>query len=155
MIIAGVRHKVFAAKGTFELYNTFMNLFDTTPLVHHVLHADVLAPLRLCLKYGMAIFDAPNTLAHMRQTACAMECASTQPVLSGGAVGFGPDSQPLSRFFGLAYTILQLLPFWIAATPIVSFIWGSYLCGCITFLHIHTNEAFSSLRIEDYKNFLR
>ncbi len=143
-----MKHDVFASKGSFELYNTFMKVFDTNnTAVHQLIHADGLAPVRLCLMFGMAAFDAPNTLAFMRQTSCTVECTSSMKPTDAAISGM--DARPLSRFFGLSYTVLQLLPFWVVATPIVSFIWGSYLCWCVNFLHIHTNEAFSSLRIQD------
>ncbi|MDB5533078.1 MAG: hypothetical protein JWO28_1393, partial [Hyphomicrobiales bacterium] len=34
-------------------------------------------------------------------------------------------------------------------------IFGTYLWGMLTFLRAHWNEAFSALRIQDYKGFLR
>jgi hypothetical protein len=45
--------------------------------------------------------------------------------------------------------------FWIFSTPVVSLIFGSYLYICINWFHIHFDEAFSSLRIANYKSFTR
>lgn len=45
--------------------------------------------------------------------------------------------------------------FWVFSTPVVSFVFGSYLYICINWLHIHFDEAFSSLRIANYKSFTR
>ena len=33
--------------------------------------------------------------------------------------------------------------------------WGAYLFVCINMFGVHPNEAFSALRIQDYKNFVR
>ena len=65
-----------------------------------------------------------------------------------------------------AMTRWQALPSWIApyAAPAIqfaigwvtgSFIMGLYLFVSLNVFHRHRNEAFSSLKIEDYKNFLR
>jgi len=64
----------------------------------------------------------------------------------------GVASAPRSLL--LLYDILTLPYFWILATPVATFIFGTYLamasvCGR------HVDEAFSSLRIENYKNFLK
>lgn len=59
-----------------------------------------------------------------------------------------------SRSLVVMYEVLMLPYFWVLATPIATFILGTYLavsslCGR------HVDEAFSSLRIENFKNFLR
>jgi hypothetical protein len=45
--------------------------------------------------------------------------------------------------------------FWVLATPVVSFVFGTYLYLSLNMFGCHYNEAFSSLRIASYKNFLR
>ena len=43
----------------------------------------------------------------------------------------------------------------VLATPVVSFVFGTYLYLSLNMFGCHYNEAFSSLRIASYKNFLR
>lgn len=65
----------------------------------------------------------------------------------------GMDS--LSRGEAVAYYASVFLYFWVFSTPIVSLVFGSYLYICINWLHLHFDEAFSSLRIANYKSFTR
>lgn len=65
----------------------------------------------------------------------------------------GMDSLP--RGFVLAYYTSVFLYYWVFSTPVVSLVFGSYLFACINWLHLHFDEAFSSLRIANYKSFLR
>eukprot|EP00959_Pyramimonas_sp_CCMP1952_P281030 5874430-Pyramimonas_sp.AAC.2 len=61
----------------------------------------------------------------------------------------------LSRSETLLYYISNLLYFWVLCTPVVSWIFGSYLYFCVNWLCVHFDEAFSALRIPHYKSFLR
>lgn len=65
----------------------------------------------------------------------------------------GMDS--ISRGGAAIYYASVFLYFWVFSTPIVSLVFGSYLYICINWLHIHFDEAFSSLRIANYKSFTR
>lgn len=65
----------------------------------------------------------------------------------------GMDS--LSRGGAVIYYASVFLYFWVFSTPIVSLVFGSYLYVCINWLHLHFDEAFSSLRIANYKSFTR
>lgn len=65
----------------------------------------------------------------------------------------GNDS--LSRGGAVIYYASVFLYFWVLSTPVVSLILGSYLYISINWLHIHFDEAFSSLRIANYKSFTR
>ena len=65
----------------------------------------------------------------------------------------GIDS--LSRAGAYVYYASVFLYFWVFSTPVVSLVFGSYLYICINWLHIHFDEAFSSLRIANYKAFTR
>lgn len=65
----------------------------------------------------------------------------------------GIDS--LSRGGAVIYYASVFLYFWVLSTPVVSLILGSYLYISINWLHIHFDEAFSSLRIANYKSFTR
>ena len=61
----------------------------------------------------------------------------------------------LARQFMFRY-LWRVLPFfWLIATPIAAFLTGCYLLVSLNWFGLHMNEAFSSLRIEDYKHFMR
>ncbi|KAE8659093.1 Patatin-like protein 2 [Hibiscus syriacus] len=53
------------------------------------------------------------------------------------------------------YYASVFLYFWVFSTPVVSLVFGSYLYICINWFHLHFDEAFSSLRIANYKSFTR
>lgn len=61
----------------------------------------------------------------------------------------------LSRGSAIIYYASVFLYFWVFSTPVVSLIFGSYLYICINWFGIHFDEAFSSLRIANYKAFTR
>ncbi|KAK8497733.1 hypothetical protein V6N12_009561 [Hibiscus sabdariffa] len=63
--------------------------------------------------------------------------------------------QSLSRGGAVIYYASVFLYFWVFSTPVVSLVFGSYLYICINWLHVHFDEAFSSLRIANYKSFTR
>ncbi|KAJ0980805.1 hypothetical protein J5N97_009060 [Dioscorea zingiberensis] len=90
-----------------------------------------------CIKYLMSAFDVPEVMAVTRSSICKR----------------GMDS--LSRSGATIYFASVFLYFWVLSTPVVSLIFGSYLYICINWFHIHFDEAFSSLRIANYKSFTR
>lgn len=61
----------------------------------------------------------------------------------------------LSRGGTVIYYASVFLYYWVLSTPVVSLVFGSYLYICINWLHLHFDEAFSSLRIANYKAFTR
>lgn len=63
--------------------------------------------------------------------------------------------QSLSRGGAVIYYASVFLYFWLFSTPVVSLVLGSYLYICVNWLHLHFDEAFSSLRIANYKAFTR
>jgi hypothetical protein len=63
--------------------------------------------------------------------------------------------ESLSRGGAIIYYAAVFLYFWVFSTPVVSLVFGSYLYICINWLHLHFDEAFSSLRIANYKSFTR
>lgn len=65
----------------------------------------------------------------------------------------GMDS--FSRSGSVIYYGSVFLYYWVFSTPVVSLIFGSYLYICINWIHLHFDEAFSSLRIANYKAFTR
>lgn len=90
-----------------------------------------------CIKYLMSAFDIPEVMAVTRSTICKK----------------GIESLP--RGGAIIYYVCVFLYFWVLSTPVVSLVFGSYLYLCINWFHIHFDEAFSSLRIANYKAFTR
>jgi hypothetical protein len=74
-------------------------------------------------------------------------------------IGWGASYFVLHHFPVVGSTPGHLIPtgilIFIAGWIIGSFIFGVYLLVSLNLFRRHSNEAFSSLRIEDYKNFLR
>ncbi|KAL4087625.1 hypothetical protein PRIC1_013514 [Phytophthora ramorum] len=89
--------------------------------------------MQLC----MTIFDVPEVIALHRNKICAS--------------GF----ESLGRMELWTYYASVFPYFWVLATPVVSFVFGTYLYLSLNIFGCHYNEAFSSLRIASYKNFLR
>jgi hypothetical protein len=90
------------------------------------------------LEWLLRFVDFPSSLVRNRQPLCQISPHDTA-----------------SRDLVFRY-LWRLFPFfWIIATPVAAQIMGTYLFVCINWLGVHMNEAFSSLRIEDYKHFLR
>ncbi|KAG7401456.1 hypothetical protein PHYBOEH_001001 [Phytophthora boehmeriae] len=89
------------------------------------------------MKLCMTIYDVPEMVALHRNKICAS--------------GF----ESLSRIETWTYYASVFPYFWVLATPVVSFIFGTYLYLSLNIFGCHYNEAFSSLRIASYKNFLR
>ena len=84
----------------------------------------------------LRFIDIPSSLIRNRAALC-----STINVF---------DRQLMFRY------LWRVIPFfWIIATPVAGFIMGVYLLVNLNWFGLHMNEAFSSLRIEDYKNFIR
>ncbi|XP_006342611.1 uncharacterized protein [Solanum tuberosum] len=136
-----IRHKLLATSGYHTLYEWYKSVEsehfpDPTDLKKRIEHWTFgLYPA--CIKYLMSAFDVPEVMAVTRNTICKN----------------GMDS--LSRGGAVIYYASVFLYFWVFSTPVVSLVFGSYLYICINWLHIHFDEAFSSLRIANYKSFTR
>ena len=85
----------------------------------------------------MTLSDVPASLTVLREGVCTN----------------GIDT--LTRGHAMLYYTFMLLMFWVVATPAVSLVFGVYLYISVTRFNSHYNEAFSSLKIEHYKNFVR
>lgn len=93
----------------------------------------------ISLKWFLRFMDFPSSLIRNRQPICFSS----------------PDQHSITREILFRY-IWRIIPFiWLLATPTAAKIMGSYLFLSINYLGLHLNESFSSLRIEDYKHFLR
>lgn len=54
-----------------------------------------------------------------------------------------------------AYYMGMLAYYWVLATPAVGFLFGCYLYIAVNWFHVHYDEAFSALRIPNFKGFSR
>ncbi|CAI0558244.1 unnamed protein product [Linum tenue] len=136
-----IRHNLLATSGYHTLYEWYRavereHFPDPTGLRDRI-EQWTLGLYPACIKYLMSAFDVPEVMAVTRSNIC-----------KNGA-------EALSRGGAIIYYASVFLYFWVFSTPIVSFVFGSYLYICINWLQIHFDEAFSSLRIANYKSFTR
>lgn len=91
------------------------------------------------IKWAMAVFDVPEAIGVARKIICA----------DGGSIA------QLGRLESIGYFGGMLVYFWVLATPTVALLFGLYLYVSANWLHVHYDEAFSALQIEDRKSFLK
>ncbi|XP_076912626.1 uncharacterized protein LOC143570994 [Bidens hawaiensis] len=136
-----IRHNLLATSGYHSLYEWYRSVESEQFPDPNGLKARIeqwtfgLYPA--CIKYLMSAFDVPEVMAVTRTNIC-----------KNGMVS-------LSRGLAVIYYASVFLYFWVLSTPVVSLVFGSYLYICINWLHLHFDEAFSSLRIANYKSFTR
>lgn len=94
------------------------------------------------IKAAMAVYDIPEAIAVARNTVCRAGSV---------AAGFAE----LSRVQLLAYYAGMLAYYWLLAIPAMGFVFGLYLYVCVCWFHVHYDEAFSALRIANFKGFSR
>ncbi|KAG9450957.1 hypothetical protein H6P81_010922 [Aristolochia fimbriata] len=136
-----IRHQLLATSGYHTLYEWYRSVesehFPDPTGLRARIEQWTFGLYPACIKYLMSAFDVPEVMAVTRNRICKN----------------GMES--LSRSGGIIYYASVFLYFWLFSTPVVSFVFGSYLYVCINWLHIHFDEAFSSLRIANYKSFTR
>ncbi|CAN4115090.1 unnamed protein product [Withania somnifera] len=136
-----IRHKLLATSGYHTLYEWYKSVesehFPDPKGLRARIEQWTFGLYPACIKYLMSAFDVPEVMAVTRTTICKN----------------GMDA--LSRGGAVIYYASVFLYFWVFSTPVVSLVFGSYLYICINWLHIHFDEAFSSLRIANYKSFTR
>ncbi|XP_074279297.1 uncharacterized protein LOC141604730 [Silene latifolia] len=136
-----IRHQLLATSGYHTLYEWYRQMerehFPDPTGLRARIEKWTFGLYPACIKYLMFAFDVPEVMAVTRSNICKM------------------GMQSLSRGYASIYYASVFLYFWVFSTPIVSLIFGSYLYICINWLHIHFDEAFSSLRIANYKSFTR
>ncbi|KAL0366168.1 UNVERIFIED_CONTAM: hypothetical protein Sradi_3506900 [Sesamum radiatum] len=136
-----IRHNLLATSGYHTLYEWYRSVesehFPDRTGLRARIEQWTFGLYPACIKYLMSAFDVPEVMAVARNNICKN----------------GMDS--LSRGGAVIYYASVFLYFWVFSTPIVSLIFGSYLYICINWFHIHFDEAFSSLRIANYKSFTR
>ncbi|KAL3147784.1 hypothetical protein ABBQ32_002515 [Trebouxia sp. C0010 RCD-2024] len=91
-----------------------------------------------CIQAAMALFDVPEAIAVSRTKICT----------AGGVLH-------LTRLQAGAYYMGMLAYYWVLATPAVGFLFGCYLYIAVNCFHVHYDEAFSALRIPNFKGFSR
>ncbi|KAL5715226.1 hypothetical protein ACHQM5_017075 [Ranunculus cassubicifolius] len=136
-----IRHKLLATSGYHTLYEWYRKMeserFPDPTGLRARMEQWTFGLYPACIKYLMSAFDVPEVMAVTRSNICKN----------------GMES--LSRGGAIIYYASVFLYFWVFSTPVVSLVFGSYLYLCINWLHIHFDEAFSSLRIANYKSFTR
>ncbi|CAK9151521.1 unnamed protein product, partial [Ilex paraguariensis] len=136
-----IRHKLLATSGYHTLYEWYRSVesehFPDPTGLRARIEQWTFGLYPACIKYLMSAFDVPEVMAVTRNNICKKNMDS------------------LSRGGDVIYYASVFLYFWVFSTPVVSLIFGSYLYICINWLHIHFDEAFSSLRIANYKAFTR
>ncbi|EPS68439.1 hypothetical protein M569_06328, partial [Genlisea aurea] len=136
-----IKHKLLATSGYHSLYEWYRSVevehFPDPTGLRARIEQWTFGLYPACIKYLMSAFDVPEVMAVSRNSICRN----------------GMES--LSRGVAIIYYASVFLYFWVFSTPVVSLIFGSYLYFCINWLHIHFDEAFSSLRIANYKSFTR
>ncbi|PSS19760.1 Palmitoyltransferase [Actinidia chinensis var. chinensis] len=136
-----IRHKLLATSGYHTLYQWYQSVesehFPDPTGLRVRIEQWTFGLYPACIKYLMSAFDVPEVMAVTRTNICKN----------------GMES--LSRGEAVIYYASVFLYFWVFSTPVVSLVFGSYLYVCINWLHLHFDEAFSSLRIANYKAFTR
>ncbi|KAL4583597.1 hypothetical protein LXL04_008175 [Taraxacum kok-saghyz] len=136
-----IRHNLLATSGYHSLYEWYKSVesehFPDPTGLRARIEQWTFGLYPACIKYLMSAFDVPEVMAVTRTNICKN----------------GMDS--LSRGGAIIYYASVFLYFWVFSTPVVSLVFGSYLYTCINWLHLHFDEAFSSLRIANYKSFTR
>ncbi|KAK4745689.1 hypothetical protein SAY87_012001 [Trapa incisa] len=136
-----IRHKLLATSGYHTLYQWYQTVesehFPDPTGLRSRIEQWTFGLYPACIKYLMSAFDIPEVMAVTRSNICRSGMHS------------------LSRGGAAIYYASVFLYFWVFSTPVVSLVFGSYLYICINWLHIHFDEAFSSLRIANYKSFTR
>ncbi|XAR64067.1 hypothetical protein NMG60_11024271 [Bertholletia excelsa] len=136
-----IRHKLLATSGYHTLYEWYRSMegehFPDPTGLRARMELWTFGLYPACIKYLMSAFDVPEVMAVTRNNICKNGIGS------------------LSRVGAIIYYASVFLYYWVFSTPIVSLVFGSYLYICINWLHLHFDEAFSSLRIINYKAFTR
>ncbi|CAH2078205.1 unnamed protein product [Thlaspi arvense] len=136
-----IQHKLLATSGYHTLYQWYKSVenehFPDPTGLRARIEQWTFGFYPACIKYLMSAFDIPEVMAVTRTNICR-----------GGM-------ESLSRSGAAIYYASVFLYFWVFSTPVVSMVFGSYLYISINWLHIHFDEAFSSLRIANYKSFTR
>ena len=128
-------HKKVLGQGE-VLYATFVRNFPVVASVVDDADTQFYGIFGMVARLLSNLFDVPDNIAHYKHYMCNEYDTATR-------------RQLLVYYFNCA------LYLWVMMTPLVSFMFGAYLYIGSAFLNSHYTEAFSSLRIEGYKNVVR
>jgi len=118
------------------LFVTFLRNFpQAQPVLDDLDQRFYAIPSALVRAFSNA-FDVPDNIACYKKLMCSAYA-------------------DMSRVQVLLYYFNCGLYLWVLLTPLVSFMFGAYLYLGSSVLNAHATEAFSSLRLEGYKNFIR
>lgn len=136
-----IRYEGLGADGYHSLFKWYQRFeserFSDPYGVRAMLSKASLGLYPAALQWTMAVFDVPETVAVARGHICTAGAASV-------------SRMELLGFYGGSLAYL-----WLLAVPAGSFVLGVYLWLTVGFLGVHYDEGFSSLRIRDFKGFLR
>ncbi|CAN4095395.1 unnamed protein product [Withania somnifera] len=133
-----IRHKLLATSGYHTLYEWYKSVesehFPDPTGLRARIEQWTYGLYPACIKYLMSAFDVPEL-----------------PGILSARMGWIP------YLVGVLLFIMHPSSFIFGSFQLrwFSLIFGSYLYICINWLHIHFDEAFSSLRIANYKSFTR
>lgn len=130
----GVHRKLLG--GGEVLYLTFVRSFPQVAAFVDQADTQAYGLFGSLARFVSNVFDVPDNLAFYKESMCDAYDAMTR-------------GQVLLYYFNAG------LYLWVLMTPLASFTFGAYLYFASTLLSAHYTEAFSSLRIEGYKNIVR
>ncbi|KAK8567138.1 hypothetical protein V6N13_005050 [Hibiscus sabdariffa] len=128
-------------------YQYFSELVKTKCKLDHILEDDSFFDLLLARK-KRAIIGVLHVSAHLVVALILM-------LLLELGLETCIQHNLLATYGAIIYYASIFLYLWVFSTHVVSLVFGSYLYICINWLRIHFDEAFSSLRIANYKSFTR
>lgn len=138
-----IRFEGVGSAGYHSLYRWYESfeaeVFPDPAEMRRVLSTYTLGLYPNAIKWAMAAYDVPEAIAVARSAVCS----------AGGSIA------SLSRLETIGYFVGSLMYFWVLATPTVGLLFGVYLYVAANWLHVHYDEAFSALQIEDRKAFLK
>ena len=142
-----------------SLLSTFVISFPSAAETIAVLDTYTVGFFTWTLNLLSAVFDVPEGMATLKTKMCAAypsHLATRVLEVNASDVGQVLTARlSLSRWQVVAYYLSTGLYLWVLATSLVSFVFGSYLYLMSAFFNAHATPAFSSLRVEGYKNFIR
>lgn len=138
-----IRHEQLGQQGLHSLYRWYQAFevehFPDPQGLRLLLQKATLGLYPGLIKIAMAIFDIPELIAVTRISVCA----------AGGSWA------AISRLQVIGYYSGMLAYYWLLATPVVGAVFGLYLYTSVVWAGVHYDEAFSSLRIANFKSITR
>ena len=161
IIEAAVENELVGTKSPFDTFRTHFH--GTHQVLEHIDGHYTFGVITKFLKMLFTVVDITGFHVSLRNTICTAKAHQMQLLLQqfGGGVPvetlIGSELKSYlvpSRFTRVLYQITAFLFYFIFAAPLVSFIVGLYLFLSAKYFG-KFNEAFSSLRLQTYKNFVR